>query len=99
VDPRPDSSEGIAKFLAGLIAVVLCTLGAMAVWTGEHVGRTRQGKEVFTQGSGAELFGWLLITLGLLPAALILRHRQARLRWALFAVLIGIAGSTYTLLR
>lgn len=81
------------------MAVVLCGLGAIAVLTGEHTGRTRHGKDVFLQGSSAELFGWVLIALGLLPLALILRQRRSRLQWMGFALLVGLTGAGYTLLR
>jgi drug/metabolite transporter (DMT)-like permease len=99
VQPQSTTSELVAKCLAGLIAVVFCGIGAMAVWTSEYSGRTRYGKDVFFQGVGAELFGWLMIAAGLLPIAAILRERRSRLWWTAFALLIGLAGAAFTLLR
>lgn len=73
----------IAIALAGLFALVLIGLGALAIWDAHFVGTTKRSVTVVTQGVSAQWMGGLQISLGLLMLGLAMPSKRAALRWML----------------
>ncbi len=77
--------------LAGLIALVMVSLGVLAIVDGHHVGSGRNSVVVTLEGSAARWMGAVQACLGMLVLAVAMPNKAAALRWALCWVGAGIA--------
>ena len=77
--------------LAGLIALVMVSLGVLAIVDGHHVGSGRNSAVVTLDGRAARWMGAVQVCLGMLVLAVAMPSKAAALRWALGWVALGLA--------
>ena len=77
--------------LAGLIALVMVSLGVLSIVDGHHVGSGRGSVLVTLDGSAARWMGAVQACLGMLVLAVVMPSKAAALRWALCWVALGLA--------
>ena len=93
---NPQSDRRIAIFLAVLIAMVMVSLGVLAIVSGVSTGSTKRSGIVTLLGSRARWFGAVQVCLGMLALAMAMPTKKIALGWLLtwMALMFGclIAG-------
>ncbi|MGV8803982.1 MAG: hypothetical protein ACWA6Y_03345 [Polaromonas sp.] len=80
---NPKHERRIAIGLAVLIAVVMVSLGALAIISGVSTGSTKSHGTVTLLGSRARWFGAVQVCLGMLALALAMPTKKVALGWML----------------
>ena len=86
-EPLPQKSHTASRWLGSVMALFFVAFAAWIFTTGEFVGRTKQGTQIYLQGQPAYMMAIFFLGMAMFPAAL----AAGSLRYA--KVLLTLGGS------